>query len=44
MAKNIDKQAIENMSDNFSGYAALLRKVKMQTVGVRKRCNDWQRI
>ena len=28
MAKNTDKQAIENMSDNFRGYAALLRKIK----------------
>ena len=28
MANNIDKQVIENMSDNFRGYAALLRKIK----------------
>ena len=30
MAKNTDKQEIESMSDNFRGYAALLRKVKQR--------------
>ena len=30
MDKNTDIQAIESMSDNFRGYAALLRKVKQR--------------
>ena len=30
MEKNTDKHAIENMSDNFRGYAALLRKIKQR--------------
>ena len=30
MDKNTDKQAIESMSDNFLGYAALLRKIKQR--------------
>lgn len=32
MAKNIYKQVIENMSDNFRGYAALLRKIKQRAI------------
>ena len=27
MTKNTDKQAIDNLADNFNGYAALLRKI-----------------
>ena len=30
MVKNIDKQAIENISDNFRVYTALLRKIKQR--------------
>ena len=37
MAKNIDKQAIENMSDNFRGYAALLRKIKQRVLIAQQR-------
>ena len=32
MAKNTDKPAIENMSDNFRGYTALLRKIKQRVL------------
>lgn len=32
MAKNTDKQAIDNVSDNFRGYAALLRKIKQRVL------------
>ena len=37
MAKNTDKQAIENMSDNFRGYAALLRKIKKRVLIAQQR-------
>ena len=37
MAKNTDKQAIENMSDNFRGYAALLRKIKQRVLIAQQR-------
>lgn len=37
MAKNIDKPAIENMSDNFRGYAALLRKIKKRVLIAQQR-------
>jgi hypothetical protein len=30
MAKNINIQAIDNLSDNFRGYATLLRKIKQR--------------
>ena len=30
MAKNADKQIIDNLTDNFCGYAALLRKIKQR--------------
>lgn len=30
MTKNTDKQAIDNLADNFNGYAALLRKYGAQ--------------
>ena len=37
MAKNTDKQAIENMSDNFRGYATLLRKIKQRVLIAQQR-------
>ena len=37
MAKNTDKQAIENMSDSFRGYAALLRKIKQRVLIAQQR-------
>ena len=37
MTKNIDKQAIDNMSDNFRGYAALLRKIKQRVLVAQQR-------
>ena len=37
MVKNTDKQAIENMSDNFRGYAALLRKIKQRVLTAQQR-------
>ena len=37
MAKNTDKQAIENMSDNFRGYAAQLRKIKQRVLIAQQR-------
>lgn len=30
MAKNIDMKVIDNLTDNFRGYAALLRKIKQR--------------
>ncbi len=32
MTKNTDKQAIDNLADNFNGYAALLRKIKQRVL------------
>ena len=32
MVKNIDKQTVENVWDNFRGYAALLRKIKQRVL------------
>ena len=37
MVKNIDKQTVENMSDNFRGYAALLRKIKQRVLIAQQR-------
>ena len=37
MAKNTDKQAFENISDNFRGYAALLRKIKQRVLIAQQR-------
>ena len=37
MAKNTDKPAIENMSDNFRGYTVLLRKIKQRVLIAQQR-------
>lgn len=37
MAKNTDKQAIENMSDNFRGYVTLFRKIKQRVLIAQQR-------
>ena len=37
MAKNIDKQAIDNLADGFRGYAALLRKIKQRVLIAQQR-------
>ena len=37
MTKNTDKQAIDNLADNFNGYAALLRKIKQRVLVAQQR-------
>ena len=37
MAKNIDKQAIDNLADGFRGYATLLRKIKQRVLIAQQR-------
>lgn len=37
MAKNTDKQAIENLADNFHGHAALLRKIQQRVLIAQQR-------
>lgn len=37
MAKNTDKQAIDNLADNFCGYAVLLRKIKQRVLVAQQR-------
>mgnify|MGYP001515030924 CR=1 FL=1 len=32
MAKNTKIQAVDNLTDNFRGYAALLRKIKQRVL------------
>ena len=44
MAKNTDKQAFENISDNFRGYAALLRKIKQRVLIAQQRAIYWRHV
>ena len=37
MTKNTDKQAIDNLADNFRGYAALLRRIKQRVLVAQQR-------
>ena len=37
MVKNTDKQTIDKLSDNFRGYAALLRKIKRRVLIAQQR-------
>jgi len=37
MTKKTDKQAIDNLADNFNGYAALLRKIKQRVLVAQQR-------
>ena len=37
MAENTDKQTIDKLSDNFRGYAALLRKIKQRVLVAQQR-------
>lgn len=37
MAENTDKQTIDKLSDNFRGYAALLRKIKQRVLIAQQR-------
>lgn len=37
MAKNTNIQAVEDLTDNFRGYAALLRKIKQRVLIARQR-------
>ena len=37
MAKNIDKRAVENLEDNFHGYAVLLHKIKQRVLVAQQR-------
>ena len=37
MAENTDKQTIDKLSDNFRGYAALLRKIKRRVLIAQQR-------
>ena len=37
MTENTDKQAIDNLADNFNGYAALLRKIKQRVLVAQQR-------
>lgn len=37
MAKNTKIQAVDNLTDNFRGYAALLRKIKQRVLIAQQR-------
>ena len=37
MVKNIDKRAVENLEDNFHGYAVLLHKIKQRVLVAQQR-------
>lgn len=37
MTENTDKQAIDNLADNFRGYAALLRRIKQRVLVAQQR-------
>ena len=37
MVKNTDKQTIDKLSDNFRGYATLLRKIKQRVLIAQQR-------
>lgn len=37
MAKNANKQTIDNLADNFRGYTALLRKIKQRVLIAQQR-------
>lgn len=37
MAKNTDKQSIDNLADNFRGYAVLLRRIKQRVLVAQQR-------
>lgn len=37
MAKDSDRQMIDNLTDNFRGYAALLRKIKQRVLVAQQR-------
>ena len=37
MVKNIDKRAVENLEDNFHGYAVLLHKIKQRVLVTQQR-------
>lgn len=37
MVKNTNIQAVEDLTDNFRGYAALLRKIKQRVLIARQR-------